>query len=455
MLLRLRRALVERSSDDSALDSSATSVAMAPAARGIVNRQRQRCVSRPASRRSGAQSVRAAGCGVSRPAGVRCGCSGAPAARAPVSATAFAWSGVWRPSCPSAQAVAARTWSSVSWASAATSAARPCGGVGACRPLSRGRPRCRRFKAPTEVTATAKDGRRRAAAASGVPHLFCDDRERQRLAERGDVAKRHDRRQRVVAAAVAHVPARRTSGGGEGDVGCGGSAGACRRVPHTQKLADQGARALGVRALLFCAPSRLHCLRQSRCRRPSPAPTSSAHSTSAPTPPFATTSCASSGVCLATSRTSVAAYLRTNSSGNCAPGAAGGGGRPVAGQPTCATYAVMAPGPGARLTTHYSCPCQLPAAGCSLLITVAAAGWLAAMPLAGLRPCTQQFRARARAHLEARQQLGEHLCLHHHLGQVHAVLRNLRQRAAHLHGRSRHAPQAAGAFRRADGNGNG
>ena len=35
-------------------------------------------------------------------------------------------------------------------------------------------------------------------------------------------------------------------------------------------------------------------------------------------------------------------------------------------------------------------------------------------------------------HLEARQQLGEHLSLHHHLCEVYAVLCNLGQRAADL-----------------------
>jgi hypothetical protein len=49
------------------------------------------------------------------------GTAGAP----PVSATALAWSLVWRPICPSVQAVAALRWSSLSSARAATSGGRP------------------------------------------------------------------------------------------------------------------------------------------------------------------------------------------------------------------------------------------------------------------------------------------------------------------------------------------
>lgn len=56
---------------------------------------------------------------------------------------------------------------------------------------------------------------------------------------------------------------------------------------------------------------------------------------------------------------------------------------------------------------------------CSLRLPLAAA---ATTPLQGC------------AHLEAGQQLREHLRLHHHLRQVDAVLRNLSQRAAHLQG---------------------
>lgn len=126
------------------------------------------------------------------------------------------------------------------------------------------------------------------------------------------------------------------------------------------------------------------------------------YSTSAPTPPLATTSCASSGVCLTTSRTCAAAV-----------------------HAQAAHMSVLA-------AARHRAPFVWRIVASFLFLPPHFFHNCARVLMRCTHQCGCVLLHKLVRVTQACEALGEHLSLHHHLGQVHRVLGNVTKSTAHL-----------------------